>query len=72
MSFSKVCSLLNCRYGTDSNVMLFEDVSCSSSNYLVLLQCSVAFQHSSYCSSDSRDAFVVCCKYNSQCQTFKH
>ena len=50
--------------------MLLEDIECSSSSYLVLLQCSVTAQHSSYCNDHSRDVFVysVCimikCTFN--------
>ena len=50
------------RFGTDTNSILLEDVGCSSSDYLVLLQCRYSYQYSSYCNDDSRDAFVVCCK----------
>ena len=50
------------RFGTDTNAILLEDVDCSTSSYLVLLQCSYNYQYSSYCNDDSRDAFVVCCK----------
>ena len=50
------------RYGTDTNPVLLEDVDCSTSNYLVLLQCSYSYRYSSYCNDHSRDAFVVCCK----------
>ena len=49
-------------YGTDTNSTLLEDVNCSSSSYLVLLQCNYNFHYSSYCNSHSHDAFVVCCK----------
>ena len=55
-------SVLTSRYGTDTNPVLLEDVYCSTSNYLVLLQCSYSYQYSSYCNDHSRDAFVVCCK----------
>ena len=50
-------------YGNDTNSMLLEDVDCSSSNYLVLLQCSYRSRYSFYCNDHDRDAFVVCCKY---------
>ena len=50
------------RFGTDTAAILLEDVDCSTSSYLVLLQCSYNYQYSSYCIDDSRDAFVVCCK----------
>ena len=43
--------------------MLLEDVDCSSSSYLVLLQCSYSTVISSYCNDNTRDAFVACCKY---------
>ena len=33
------------RYGTDSNYVLLEDVYCSTSNYLVLLQCSYNYHN---------------------------
>ena len=50
------------RYGTDINPVLLEDVDCSSSSYLVLLQCSYSTLISSYCNDNDRDVFVVCCK----------
>ena len=50
------------RYGTDVNSMVIEDVSCSTSNYLVLLQCDVSSQYSTYCNNNNRDAVVTCCE----------
>ena len=50
-------------YGTDANSTLLEDVDCSSSSYLVLLQCSYRSPYSTYCNDNNRDAVVVCCKY---------
>ena len=49
-------------YGSGINPVLLEDVDCSSSDYLVLLQCSYSTVISSYCNDDYRDVFVVCCK----------
>ena len=43
--------------------MLLEDIKCSSSSYLVLLQCSVSATYSPYCSDHIRDVFVYCCMY---------
>ena len=50
------------RYGTDLNSMVIEDVSCSTSNYLVLLQCDVSSQYSTYCNNNNRDVVVTCCE----------
>ena len=50
------------RYGTDINPVLIEDVDCSSSSYLVLLQCSYSTLISSYCNDNDHDVYVVCCK----------
>uniref|UniRef100_A0A1X7U8B7 SRCR domain-containing protein n=1 Tax=Amphimedon queenslandica TaxID=400682 RepID=A0A1X7U8B7_AMPQE len=47
-------------YGTDFNATLLDDVSCSSSNYLTLQQCTLTTFISSTCSLDSYDAYVVC------------
>ena len=59
-----ICSYQNfLRYGTDLNSMVIEDVSCSTSNYLVLLQCDVSSQYSTYCNNNNRDVVVTCCEY---------
>uniref|UniRef100_A0A1X7U6Z7 SRCR domain-containing protein n=1 Tax=Amphimedon queenslandica TaxID=400682 RepID=A0A1X7U6Z7_AMPQE len=47
-------------YGTDFNATLLDDVSCSSSNYLTLQQCTLTTSISSTCFLDSYDAYVVC------------
>ncbi len=50
-------------FGTDSSPTLLEDVSCLSSDLLVLLQCSVTEQYSASCSSNTQnDLIVQCCK----------
>ena len=50
-------------FGTDNSTTLLEDISCSSSDLLVLLQCSVTDQYSASCSSSTQnDVIVHCCK----------
>ena len=49
-------------YGTDTKLTLLEDVDCSSSSYLVLLQCSYSTVITSDCNDHDLDVFVVCCK----------
>ena len=66
--FNSSCYFLY-SFGTDNSTTLIEDVSCSSSDYLVLLQCSVNSRYSSYCSGDSRDVIVTCCKQCSHGQS---
>ena len=52
------------RFGVDQNSTAVEDVSCTYSSYLSLSQCSLSRQHSSFCSSDSYDLVVTCCKFS--------
>ena len=49
-------------YGTDTRSTLLDNVDCSSSSYLVLLQCSYSTVISSLCVSNYYDAYVSCCK----------
>ena len=49
-------------YGTDTSATLLDGVDCSSSSYLTLEQCTLTTTISLTCSSDSEDAYVVCCK----------
>ena len=52
-------------YGTDYYGMKIDDVSCSSSSYLSIAQCSFSTYIDSGCTnSDSYDATVYCCKLN--------
>ena len=51
-----------CRYGTDSNPMLLNDVNCANNNYLTILQCSYSTYIYTGCSSNSYDATVYCCE----------
>ena len=46
----------------DANRTLLDDVSCSSSRYLMLFQCSVSTFISNLC-SDNDDISVTCCKW---------
>ena len=50
-------------FGTDIRSTLLNNVSCSSSSYLALLQCSFSTEISPSCYSDDSDVFVVCCKF---------
>ena len=50
-------------FGRDTRLTLLDNVDCSSSGYLVLLQCSYSTVISSYCNDHDHDAFVVCCKF---------
>ena len=52
----------NIRYGTDGNATLIEDVACSVSDYLTLLQCSIDDQYSTECSNDNLDVVINCCE----------
>ena len=50
-------------YGTDYYGMKIDDVSCSSSSYLSIAQCSFSTYIDSGCNnSNSYDATVYCCK----------
>ena len=49
-------------YGTDTSATLLDDVDCSSSSYLTLQQCTLTTTISLTCTSNSEDAYVVCCK----------
>ena len=54
---------LYCRFGVDTRIALVGSVSCSTSRYTVLLQCSmtVGAGISSLC-TDNDDISVTCCK----------
>ena len=51
------------RFGVDLNSTAVENVYCSYSSYLSISQCSLSNQFSSFCSSDSYDLVVTCCKF---------
>ena len=64
-----ICILCNeqsmlCRYGTDSNPMLLDDVNCDNNNYLTIFQCSFDTSIKGGCTSNSYDATVYCCMFN--------
>ena len=52
-------------YGTDFNPMLLEDVKCVNNNYLTILQCSFSTHIRRGCISNSYDATVYCCEFDS-------
>ena len=57
--------LLMCRYGalsTDFPIVL-DDVDCSSSTYLTILQCRYSTFIDSNCDRGVDDVSVICCKY---------
>ena len=49
-------------YGTDSRNFVLDDVSCSTSSYLTILQCSYSSYIDSICTEDYDDVTVSCCK----------
>ena len=51
-------------YGTDYYGMKIDDVTCSSSSYLSIAQCTFSTIIDSGC-TNSYDATVYCCKLNS-------
>ena len=58
-------NLIAYSYGTDTSSMKIDDVTCSSSNYLSIAQCSFSTYIDSGCTnSNSYDATVYCCKLN--------
>ena len=67
-SSCKICAVLCCcRYGTDTSPTVLSSVDCSTSDYLVILQCSYDSTPPSSC-TNSDDVSVYCCeslKHNS-------
>ena len=49
-------------FGPDTFATLFQDVSCTNDNYLMLFQCSVSTTISSSCITNENDISVTCCK----------
>ena len=49
-------------YGTDYSPFVLDEVDCSDSSYLVLLQCSYSTIIDSSCIEDYDDVTVSCCK----------
>ena len=58
------CFIIFNRFGVDQNSTAVEDVSCTYNNYLSISQCSLSSQYSSFCSSNSYDLVVTCCKFS--------
>ena len=57
---------LSFRYGSDSSRTIIGGVSCSSSNYLAITQCSFRSATFSSSCSDIDDVIVTCCKFLSK------
>ena len=53
---------LSFRYGNDSRSTSLDDVSCSSSSYLAITQCSFSTFISSL-RTDNTDVIVACCEF---------
>ena len=51
------------RFGLDSFPILVDDVDCSTSSYLVILQCSHSLIRDSNCIHGSDDVSVTCCEF---------
>ena len=52
-----------CRFGIDSYPIILDDVTCSTSNYLVILQCSFSTVIESNCVNGRDDVSVTCCEF---------
>ena len=58
--------VLSNRFGSDSYSHVIDDVDCSTSSYLVILQCLHSFSIDIGCVNGRDDASVTCCELASQ------
>ena len=52
----------DCSFGVDPYNIILDNVDCSTSSYLVILQCSFSTSIHSNCISGRDDASVTCCE----------
>ena len=67
---SLILLIQSCSFGSDSYSIILDDVNCSTSNYLVILQCSYSTTIDSNCVNGRDDASVTCCELKTQIWTW--
>ena len=55
--------MVQCRFGTDYSPITLDNVHCSSSEYLVILQCSFSTSIDFNCVNGRDDVSVTCCEF---------